>query len=148
MFVTTVFEAPESRNEAILQNMLGEDNELSAPESRIEVLLLALLQKLGGSGNEGDVQIDYKILNKRNIAIKHSSESRANYNSYLILTQMGIIYVKVVSGVGTAECMAGYDYEVTCTVTGQTVNIDLGYEWNVGVIVPILGDYVESVTFS
>lgn len=146
--MATVFEAPESRNEAILQNMLGEDNELLAPQSRIEVLLLALLQKLGGSGNEGDVQIDYKILNKRNIAIKHSSESRANYNSYLILTQVGIVYVKVVSGIGTAECMAGYDYEVTCTVTGQTVNIDLGYQWNVGVIVPILSDYIESIVFS
>ena len=51
--MTTTFEAPESRNEAILQNMLGEDNDLLAPESRIEVLLLALLQKLGGSGNTG-----------------------------------------------------------------------------------------------
>lgn len=143
-----VFEAPESRNEAILQNMLGEDNELLAPESRIEVLLQALLQKLGGSGDETEVEIAYKILNKKNIAITHSSESRANYNCYLILTQMGIIYVKVVSGTGTAVNLAGYEYDVTCTVTGQTVNIDLGYEWNVGVIVPILNDYIESVIFS
>lgn len=140
--------APESRNEAILQNMLGEDNVLLPPESRIETLLQDLLAKLGGSGNEGDVQIDYKILNKQYISITHSSESRANFNSYLILTQMGIVYVKVVSGIGTAESLAGYDYEVTCTVSGQTVNIDLGYQWNVGVIVPILGDYVESVLFS
>ncbi len=146
--MATVFEAPESRNEAILQNILGADNELIPPESRIEILLQELLQKLGGSGNEGDVQIDYKILNKRNIAIKHSSESRANYNSYLILTQVGIVYVKVISGTGTAENLAGYAYDVTCTVTGTTVNIDLGYDWNVGVIVPILGDYVESVSFS
>ena len=41
--------APQSRNEAILQNMLGENNELEAPQSRIEVLLLALLDKLSGS---------------------------------------------------------------------------------------------------
>lgn len=143
-----VFEAPESRNEAILQNMLGDDNELLAPESRIEVLLQALLQKLGGSGDESEVEIAYKILNKQHIAITHSSESRANYNCYLILTQMGIIYVKVVSGTGTAVNLAGYEYDVTCTVTGQTVNIDLGYEWNVGVIVPILNDYIESVIFS
>lgn len=146
--MATTFEAPESRNEAILQNMLGADNELLVPESRIEVLLLELLQKLGGSGNEGDVQIDYQILNKQNISIKHSSESRANYNSYLILTQMGIVYVKVVSGTGTAVNLAGYEYTVTCTVSGKTVNIDLGYEWNVGVIVPILGDYIESITFA
>ena len=142
------FEAPQSRNEAILQNMLGADNDLLPPQSRIETLLQELLAKLGGSGDEASVQVDYKILNKQNIAISHSSESRANYNSNLIMTQMGIVYVKVVNGVGTAENLAGYTYTVTCTVTGQTVNIDLGYAWNVGVIVPILADYVESVTFS
>lgn len=37
--------APQSRNEAILQNILGEHNELSEPQSRIEILLLALLEK-------------------------------------------------------------------------------------------------------
>lgn len=146
--MANTFEAPESRNESIIQNMLGANNDLLPPESRIEVLLQDLLQKLGGSGNEGEVQIDYKILNKQHIAITHSSESRAKYNSYLVLTQMGIVYIKVVNGVGTAESLAGYDYQVTCNVEDQTVNIDLGYEWNVGVIVPILGDYVESVIFS
>ena len=146
--MATTFEAPESRNEAILQNILGANNDLLEPESRIETLLFELLEKLGGSGNEGDVQIDYKILNKQNIAITHSSQSRANYNSYLILTQMGIVYVKVVNGTGTVENLAGYEYTVTCEVEDQTVNIDLGYEWNVGVIIPILADYVESVSFS
>lgn len=33
------FNTPESRNEAILQNILGADNELQPPQSRIEVLL-------------------------------------------------------------------------------------------------------------
>lgn len=142
------FEAPESRNEAILQNALGADNELTAPESRIESLLQQLLQKLGGSGNTGDPQIDYKILNKQTVTITHSSESRAKYNSYLILTQIGIIYVKIVDGTGTAVNLAGYSYDVTATVSGTTVTIDLGYSWNVGVIIPVLGDYVESVTFA
>lgn len=140
------FEAPESRNEAILQNILGADNDLLPPESRIETLLQELLAKLGGG--DGEPQIDYKILNKQNIAITHSSEIRANYNAYLILTQIGIVYVKIVSGTGTAETLAGYSYDVTATVSGTTVNIDLGYAWNVGVIVPILGDYVTGVTFS
>lgn len=142
------FNAPESRNEAILQNILGADNELLPPESRIETLLQMLLAMLGGGGDETEVEIAYKILNKQNIAITHSSESRANYNSYLILTQMGIIYVKVVQGVVTAENLAGYTYTVTGSVTDQTVNIDLGYQWNVGIIIPILSDYVQSVTFS
>lgn len=146
--MTKTFEAPESRNEAILQNILGADNELLPPESRIEVLLQDLMKQLGGGGDESAVEVAYKILNKRYIKITHGSESRANFNSYIILTQVGIVYVKVVSGTGTAVNLAGYSYDVTCTVTGQTVNIDLGYEWNVGVIVPILNDYVESVSFS
>lgn len=142
------FEAPQSRNEAILQNILGAENELLPPESRIETLLQMLLAMLGGGGNDTEVEIAYKILNKQNITITHSSESRANYNSYLILTQMGIVYVKVVQGVVTAENLAGYTYTVSGTVTDQTVNIDLGYAWNVGVIIPILNDYISSVTFS
>ena len=45
------FDTPQSRNEAILQNMLGADNELGDPLSRIEVLLmqvLAVLQNIEG----------------------------------------------------------------------------------------------------
>lgn len=45
------FDAPQSRNEAILQNMLGADNELGDPLSRIEALLmqvLAVLQNIEG----------------------------------------------------------------------------------------------------
>lgn len=45
------FEAPQSRNEAILQNMLGAENELGDPLSRIEALLmqvLAVLQNIEG----------------------------------------------------------------------------------------------------
>lgn len=41
------FQTPQSRNEAILQNMLGAQNELEPPQSRIEALLLGLLAKLG-----------------------------------------------------------------------------------------------------
>lgn len=138
--------APESRNEAILQNMLGADNEIGEPESRIEALLQDLLAKLGGGS--GDPQVDYKILNKQTITITHSSETRAKYNAYLILTQIGIVYVKIVNGEGTAETLAGYDYTVTATVSGNTVTIDLGYEWNVGIIAPVLADYIQSVTFA
>ena len=38
------FETPESRNEAILQNMLGAENPLGEPLSRIEALLMQLLE--------------------------------------------------------------------------------------------------------
>lgn len=39
------YNAPQSPNEAILQNILGESNELREPQSRIETLLIALLEK-------------------------------------------------------------------------------------------------------
>lgn len=43
---------PQSRNEAILQNMLGENNPLEEPQSRTEVLLQDLLEAIqaGGGG--------------------------------------------------------------------------------------------------
>lgn len=142
------FETPESRNEAILQNILGADNVLEPPQSRIEVLLQLLLKELGGGGDEATPEIGYKILNKQNITIVHGSNSRANYNAYLILTQVGIIYVKVVEGTVTAVNLAGYTYTVSGSVSENTVSIDLGYAWNVGVIIPVLGDYIKSVSFS
>lgn len=40
------FDAPLSRNEAILQNMLGAENVLGDPQSRIEELLMQLLEVL------------------------------------------------------------------------------------------------------
>lgn len=144
------FNEPESRNEAILQNILGANNELLPPESRIETLLQLLLQELGGGGDVAIPEIGYKILNKQNVTIVHNSNSRANYNAYLILTQVGIIYVKVVEGNVTASNLAGYSYTVSGSVNNSTntVTLDLGYAWNVGVIIPVLGDYIESVTFS
>jgi len=42
---TSEFGDPESRNEAILQNILGGENSLLYPTSRIETLLLAMLYK-------------------------------------------------------------------------------------------------------
>lgn len=45
------FPTPQSRNEAILQNMVGASNELEPPQSRIEALLLELLEKLGSIEN-------------------------------------------------------------------------------------------------
>ena len=51
------FGLPQSRNEAILQNILGGTNTLLVPESRIEVLLMALLKNINvdASGNENVV---------------------------------------------------------------------------------------------
>lgn len=42
------FDEPQSRNEAILQNMLGAENVLPEPQSRIEELLQMILEQGGG----------------------------------------------------------------------------------------------------
>lgn len=56
--MSETFDAPQSRNEAILQNILGADNQLLPPESRIEVLLQMLLEELDGSGSGTGVVVD------------------------------------------------------------------------------------------
>lgn len=48
--MATNFDAPQSRNEAILQNILGADNELLEPQSRIEALLMELLDQESTDG--------------------------------------------------------------------------------------------------
>lgn len=48
-----LFGKPQSRNEAILQNMLGANNQLEPPQSRIEELLTEILEN-GGGGGGGD----------------------------------------------------------------------------------------------
>lgn len=55
---------PQSRNEAILMNMLGAEYELLTPQSRIEYLLQEILNGGGGSGEvsgvKGDVETTYR----------------------------------------------------------------------------------------
>ena len=144
------FESPQSRNEAILQNILGANNDLLPPESRIETLLQQLLAMLGGGGDEAEVEVDYKLINKQNISIKHNTQARARYNAYLILSQMGILYVTVADWTVSVNKITSYEYTVTATVdqTAYEVDIDLGFAWNVGVVIPILSDQVASVSFS
>ena len=43
---------PESRIEAILENILGADNEILPPMSRNEVLLIQIMDELEGVPNE------------------------------------------------------------------------------------------------
>lgn len=46
--------APQSRNEALLMNMLGESYDIGEPQSRIEALLMKIIEQGGGGG--GDAQ--------------------------------------------------------------------------------------------
>lgn len=54
------FDEPLSRQEAILQNMLGAINVLEPPQSREEVLLQAILES-GGGGGGGESYTKYQI---------------------------------------------------------------------------------------
>ena len=45
------FPRPQSREEAILQNMLGANNVLERPQSRVEALLQEILNSGGGTTN-------------------------------------------------------------------------------------------------
>ena len=105
---------------------------------------------LGGGGDEAEVEVAYKLINKQNISIKHNTQARARYNAYLILSQMGILYVTVADWTVSVNKITSYEYTVTATVdqTAYEVDIDLGCAWNVGVVRPILSDQVASVSFS
>lgn len=72
------FDAPQSREEAILQNMLGADNALEPPQSRVEDLLQQILDS-GGTGGEvtaaavttaiGNMTANQKNTTRTNLAV-------------------------------------------------------------------------------
>lgn len=68
------FPRPQSRNEAILQNMLGADNVLEPPQSRVEALLQEILESGGGGGGT----TDYEHLN--NLPQINGTELKGNRN--------------------------------------------------------------------
>lgn len=53
----STFDSPQSRTEAILQNMLGAQNDLDEPESRVEDLLIQILESGGGGGSGTSVTV-------------------------------------------------------------------------------------------
>jgi hypothetical protein len=52
----------KSRNEAILENMLGAANEIPPPQSRIEILLQQLLEAYGGMKIKKCTQAEYDAI--------------------------------------------------------------------------------------
>ena len=88
------FGYPESRNEAILQNILGGTNTLLYPESRIEVLLLALLKNsnINASDNE-NVMAALGVI-------------KENWNTY----ETGISHVAPVAAGGPVAGVIVYKY--------------------------------------
>lgn len=100
------FDAPQSRNEAILQNMLGANNTLPAPQSRIEELLQEILEQGGGGGGGLPVvtqQDDGKVLKVTN------GQWMAGSNAPLV----EISYANLVELRRTGKLIAGTQYRIT-----------------------------------
>lgn len=67
------FDAPQSRNEAILQNILGANNVLGEPQSRIEVLLMQILEQGGGGADKEDVSNKVTSLSAESTNVQYPS---------------------------------------------------------------------------
>ena len=81
------FLEPISRNEAILQNMLGAENELEEPQSRIETLLLALLeewQNMSGGATFIDADIDIQTGTISNATMSVDEAISIKNDAYLV----------------------------------------------------------------
>lgn len=92
------FETPQSRNEAILQNMLGANNELLPPQSRIETLLTELLGKISSdsSGSASD-----------NTLVKGAlTNLMLNWSDYAV----GITHIPSIKAGDTVACAIVYKY--------------------------------------
>lgn len=76
------FDAPQSRNEAILQNMLGANNEIGDPQSRIEELLIKLLEQGGTAKYEYSV-VDTLPQNGENGIIYLVANDHDGYDRYV-----------------------------------------------------------------
>lgn len=91
---TSEFGDPESRNEALLQNILGGDNPLLYPQSRIETLLLALLYK---------DNIDASANPNITAALDYIAENWASYSA-------GISHVTAIPAGGPVAAAIVYKY--------------------------------------
>ena len=91
---TDEFGSPQSRNEAILQNILGAKNPLLYPQSRIETLLLALLYK-----NDIDASDNENIMAALSVI-------KANWNVY----QVGFSFQSPVAAAGPVAGVIVWKY--------------------------------------
>lgn len=98
------FSDPESRNEAILQNILGADNELLEPQSRIEELLQAILVQ--------------GALNTQSFELVNSIEIEDSETNTISLSDLDYTKVLIRISVAAGECG-----------TIQTIVNSLGCGW-------------------
>jgi hypothetical protein len=113
-------ENPKSRSEAILQNMLGEDNPLVPPKSRVEALLLELLNGGGGSQITIDTVVEEGSTNPvQNGAIwSFVNSSIATETAHFIGTFNSVADLEAYSGPLTNN---DYAFVVSTDVSGNTL---------------------------
>ena len=106
------FDAPQSRKEAILQNMLGANNVLEPPQSREEILLQQILESGGGGGGGSSNAVLYT---PQSLTDSQKAQARAN--------------------IGAAS-------EVREAVSGTSVNMDpeIGYRYVCGELTALTVD--------
>ena len=102
--MSETFDAPQSRNEAILQNMLGANNTLPAPQSRIEELLQEILEQGQGGGLPPVTPLDDgKILKVQSGSWKALDEANL----------IEIDYANLVALRDAGKLVAGMQYRIT-----------------------------------
>lgn len=121
--MTYEFGEPQSRNEAILQNMLGANNEILPPFSRIEKLLIDLSEKLqsmdGGGGGSGESvsPISVSALQTLSVAGWNASTKQQTVAIQLDTTKRNVIDITL----GQNEAWDNFGvYPVSETATGIT----------------------------
>ena len=115
---------PQSRNETILQNMLGEDYPMLEPQSRIEVLLQALLTEwqdistdLNDKVSKSDLigTVPEALANKKNINIGYSNNIDNNAGgANVIVGNSNSVIANDASNVAVGSGLI-------CPITGQAL---------------------------
>lgn len=105
----STFDAPQSRNEAILQNILGANNVLGEPQSRIEALLMQILDQGGGSGGKDPLIAVYDSTSYATIAAAVAAGKMVCVD----LTDGRAYYAGTVNERETAAYFTGISYDHT-----------------------------------
>lgn len=114
------FGEPGSRNEAILQNMLGADNEILPPFSRIEKLLIdlaELIENMDGGGGASSSPISLSSLLTLTVAGWDASTKQQTVAINLDTSKRNVIDITLGQNEVWDECGV---YPIAETATGIT----------------------------
>lgn len=113
------FDAPQSRNEAILQNILGADNVLGEPQSRIEALLMQILEQ-GGTGGGASLSDETPQMNGTAAAGSSTKAARGDHVHPCDTSRSPVLKYTTITLATTDWSTSGTSYACSKTVTGMT----------------------------